>query len=86
VLTYFDIRHPDGTHTIRFREVPVDAAIRQAADPVRALTQAIADQTEAHIRAYPEQWAWNHRRWKRRPPPVTGTDRGGDQGERDAAG
>jgi 23S rRNA (cytidine1920-2'-O)/16S rRNA (cytidine1409-2'-O)-methyltransferase len=88
VLTYFDIRHPDGTHTIRFREVPVDAAIRQAADPVRALTQAIADQTEAHIRAYPEQWAWNHRRWKRRPPPATGTDRGGggDQGERDTAG
>jgi KDO2-lipid IV(A) lauroyltransferase len=68
VLTYFDVRQPDGTHAIRFADVPVTDAIRAAADPVRALTQAITAQTEAHIRAYPEQWAWNHRRWKRRPP------------------
>ena len=67
LLTYFDIRQPDGTHVARFAEVPVTMALRQSADPVRALTQAISDRIEAHIRAYPEQWAWNHRRWKRRP-------------------
>ncbi len=67
LMTYFDARQPDGTHLLRFREVPVTEAIRAAPDPVQALTQAISDQTEAHIRAHPEQWAWNHPRWKRRP-------------------
>jgi KDO2-lipid IV(A) lauroyltransferase len=68
VVAYFDLRRPDGTHLLRFEEIPLTAAIRQAADPVQAYTQAISDVMEAHIRAHPEQWAWNHRRWKRRPP------------------
>ena len=68
LLTYFDARQPDGTHVMRFREVPVTPEIRAAEDPVRALTQAVSDQAEAHVRAHPEQWMWNHRRWKRRPP------------------
>ena len=71
VVTYFDTREPDGTHVLRFQEVPVTEAIRVSADPVRALTQAITAQAEAHIRAHPDQWVWNHRRWKRRPPGET---------------
>jgi len=74
LLTYFDARQPDGTHVIRFQEVPITEAIRQDADPVRTLTQAITAQAEAHIRAHPDQWVWNHRRWKRRPPGETGPD------------
>lgn len=68
VVTYLDERRPDGTHMVHFREVPVTEAVRQAPDPVQALTQAITDALEAHIRAHPEQWAWHHERWKRRPP------------------
>jgi Kdo2-lipid IVA lauroyltransferase/acyltransferase len=68
LLTYLDTRQPDGTHVMRFREVALTPEIRAADDPVRALTQAISDQIQAQIQAHPEQWAWNHRRWKRRPP------------------
>jgi len=67
VVTYFDIREPDGTHTVRFAEVPVPDALREGPDPALSLSQAISDAIEAHIRQFPSQWAWNHRRWKRRP-------------------
>jgi KDO2-lipid IV(A) lauroyltransferase len=70
VLTYFDERLADGTHRIRFERVPVDDALRNAPDPVAALTLALSRRTESHVRAHPEQWVWNHRRWKRRPPPA----------------
>jgi KDO2-lipid IV(A) lauroyltransferase len=67
LVTYFDERLADGTHVIRFREIPVTSKILKANSPVQAFTQAICEVTEEHIRAYPEQWIWNHRRWKRRP-------------------
>lgn len=68
VVTYFDRRLPDGTHCIRFERVAVTPQIQTAKDPVQALTQEITARIEAHIRQWPEQWVWNHRRWRRRPP------------------
>lgn len=69
VVTAFDRRLPDGTHTMRFEAVPVSDAIRSDVNPERALTQAITAKIEAHVRAWPEQWAWNHRRWLHPPQP-----------------
>lgn len=68
IMTYFDVREPDGSHTVRFANVPFTEAQKADPDPVRTLTQAINNAIEAHIREFPGQWAWNHRRWKRRPP------------------
>ncbi len=68
VVTYFDRRLADGTHRIRFERVPVTREMRDSADPVLELTRDLVARMEAHIRQYPEQWSWNHRRWKRRPP------------------
>jgi lauroyl/myristoyl acyltransferase len=41
--------------------------VRASADPEQALTQTLNNVIEAHIRAWPEQWAWNHRRWLHEP-------------------
>jgi lauroyl/myristoyl acyltransferase len=37
--------------------VPATEAIRSAADPERAFTQAMTAKIESHVRAWPEQWA-----------------------------
>ena len=37
-------------------------------EDIRAATQQMASVIERHIRRYPDQWLWIHRRWKTRPP------------------
>ncbi|MCH8077516.1 MAG: hypothetical protein IIC64_17055 [SAR324 cluster bacterium] len=71
LVTYFDRRLPDGTHCIRFERVPVTPEMLAAEDPVQALTQEVTRRMERHIREWPEQWVWNHRRWRRRPDSET---------------
>lgn len=72
VVTGFDERLADGTHCIHFEALPIPQAVRGAADPEQALTQAFNDRITAHIRRVPEQWGWNHRRWLHRPAPEGG--------------
>jgi KDO2-lipid IV(A) lauroyltransferase len=67
IVTGFDRRLPDGRHVMRFQEVSIPAAVRQDPEPDRALTQVLSAAIEAHVRAWPEQWAWNHRRWLHPP-------------------
>ena len=74
VLQRMNDRNPDGFRRIRARLL---SALDESADPDRALTQAITGEIEAHVRAWPEQWAWNHRRWLHPPqeaavPPAPG--------------
>jgi len=63
LVTGFDRRNADGTHTFAFAPVPIGEAVRAAPDPELALTQELNDRIGAHILREPEQWGWNHRRW-----------------------
>lgn len=61
------IRQPDLSYRFIVREVALsDAEDREQAvdDTVRNYTKAIED----CVREYPEQYFWQHRRWKRQPP------------------
>jgi len=69
LVTGFDRRLSDGRHVMRFEAVSIPAALRSSADPELELTRLLSQAIEAHVRAWPEQWAWNHRRWLRPPKP-----------------
>jgi KDO2-lipid IV(A) lauroyltransferase len=60
-------RRPDGTHKVEIHpplEKPSGGTLE---DQVLELTAAATAAIERQIRAYPEQWVWMHRRWRRQP-------------------
>lgn len=68
VVTAFGVREPDGRHRFRFERIEPPPGLTADEAGIAAYTQVFNDVTEAHIRRYPAQWAWHHRRWRRRPP------------------
>lgn len=60
-------RQADGTYVMRLEEVFFE---REGAleDVVWRGTAAFTAMLEAAIREAPEQYLWQHRRWKTRPP------------------
>ncbi len=57
-------------YRIVIEAVPVDPSGDLEAD-VRRLTQAHVDILERWVREHPEQYFWQHKRWKTRPPSET---------------
>jgi len=69
-------RKPDGTHKIiidRPLDVPDQGTL---AERVEKLTADATAQIEWHVRAWPEQWVWMHRRWRTQPEDVVSGDEG----------
>lgn len=64
LVPIYGIRQPDGLSFQIIAEAPVPHG-----DPV-AMTQALNDSLEAHVRRHMAQWLWIHRRWK--PGPIPG--------------
>jgi len=63
------VRWDDAIRKYRLAYQPALALVRtgdEAADVV-ANTQRFMDIVEAHVRLYPDQWLWVHRRWRERP-------------------
>lgn len=60
-------RRPDGRYVL---EALPPLELTRSGDLRRDLvenSQRVQDIFEAHVRKYPEQWLWFHRRWKARP-------------------
>lgn len=65
VVTAFDSRQADGSHLFHIQ--PIDWHLDPSPAAEVTLTEIFSRAIEEHIRRYPAQWCWNHRRWKRRP-------------------
>ncbi len=67
MIPAFDHRRPDGRHLVEVHPplpVPPEGSTEER---IHQLTAAATAAIEAHIRAYPEQWVWMHRRWRTQP-------------------
>ena len=61
-------RDSHGRYTISAKPPIVFTRTGDLRQDVQALTQRLMDFLEGAIRAYPEQWFWFHKRWKRTHP------------------
>jgi KDO2-lipid IV(A) lauroyltransferase len=67
IVTGFASRLEDGTMRVAFDPpIATDDDIASE-DAVARLTATCTARIEAQIRAWPEQWVWVHRRWRRAP-------------------
>ena len=62
-------RKADGVHhVLRVWDTIEREPYTDQKEAVKKLLTRINAAVERSIREYPEQWLWNHRRWKTRPP------------------
>jgi len=67
VVPAFIHRRPDGTHLAEIHPPLAMPDGGTLEDRIQELTAAATTAIELQIRAYPEQWVWMHRRWRRQP-------------------
>jgi Kdo2-lipid IVA lauroyltransferase/acyltransferase len=53
-----------GSYRLTFMEVPFEDLTEDTPETVKELTQRHTSLLDAAIREHPEQWVWQHRRWK----------------------
>lgn len=63
IILGFPLRQPDGRYRVLLEELPSEE-VHDTAEGVRKLTMRYLQRVEAVIRAHPELWLWQHRRWK----------------------
>lgn len=61
------VRQPSGRYALILESVTAPRTGDREAD-VDALVLAFTQKLESMIRQYPEQYFWQHRRWRRQPP------------------
>lgn len=68
IVPAFAERREDGRHVIHVHP-PLDPPPDTEPETLRAATQEYTKRIEDHVRAFPDQWIWIHRRWRTVPRP-----------------
>ncbi len=66
VVSGYGCRREDGTHLFRFEALSTKP-YQGTEEEIEQLTNKYSQSLENHIRMYPDQWVWFHRRWKNQP-------------------
>lgn len=61
------VREPDGWYSMKFEDITVERTGDRERD-VDAIVGAYTNALERWVRRYPEQYFWQHRRWKHQRP------------------
>lgn len=61
------VRQPSGKYRLLIDPIDVTESGNREED-VDALVAAFTAVLERHVRRYPDQYFWHHRRWRRQPP------------------
>ncbi|TAK57564.1 MAG: hypothetical protein EPO24_09760 [Bacteroidetes bacterium] len=64
IVFMFCTRQPDFTYTMTYEEVSTENLPEGREARIKEITQRHTALLEQHIRKYPDQWLWMHRRWK----------------------
>lgn len=67
IIIGFACRKPDGIYTVRLEEIHFDD-LSNTSEGRKELTKRHVAALEHIIRRFPEQWAWQHKRWKYEAP------------------
>jgi KDO2-lipid IV(A) lauroyltransferase len=67
VLFVAAVRLPSGRYAMYIEPVPVVTTGDREAD-VDGIVLAFTQMLESYVRRFPEQYFWQHRRWRRQPP------------------
>ena len=67
IVTGFATRLDDGTMRLAFAPPLATVAAGDAEEAAARLTAVCTTRIESQVRAWPEQWVWVHRRWRRVP-------------------
>lgn len=67
VLFVAIVREKSGKYAVLIDPVPVNPTGDREAD-IDQIVLTYTEMLEAYVRRYPEQYFWQHRRWRRQPP------------------
>ena len=67
VVMSFAVRAEDGNYDVLQEEIPTSDLRGLTDENLRELTRRHVRALEGMIRRYPEQWLWQHKRWKHAP-------------------
>lgn len=66
VIVGYAVRGSDGNYQVELREIS-HTDLDDSPEGIQAFTQRYADDLADVIRRHPEQWVWQHRKWKNTP-------------------